>query len=159
MLDELDRKLILELQKDGRYTYSDLSRKVGISVSAARRRVQRLTKESIIRITAVLDPTRIGYGTSAIIALNVDLIKIDTVCATLVEYGNVDLVAIAFGRFDVLIRVHFFDSVMVTNFIKDVIAHIDGVTAVETFLIADWKKLEPASLITNPENLGRLPVK
>lgn len=47
-LDETDRLLLRELSKDGRATYDQLGRRVGLSASAAKRRVDRLITDGVI---------------------------------------------------------------------------------------------------------------
>jgi DNA-binding Lrp family transcriptional regulator len=47
MIDELDRQLILELQKDGRQQYVDLARKLGVVEGTVRKRVKRLLQRNL----------------------------------------------------------------------------------------------------------------
>jgi Lrp/AsnC family leucine-responsive transcriptional regulator len=60
-LSRIDRHLLRELQKDGRITYSDLGRRVGLSTTACIDRVRKLEREKIISgYTAVIDPEAVG---------------------------------------------------------------------------------------------------
>ena len=52
-LDELDMKLLCELEKDGRQSIAELARKVGTSKATARRKLNRLLAEGIISIVGV----------------------------------------------------------------------------------------------------------
>jgi DNA-binding Lrp family transcriptional regulator len=47
-IDEIDRQLLRELAKDGRATFDQLGSKVGLSASAAKRRVDRLLADGVI---------------------------------------------------------------------------------------------------------------
>ncbi|MEO1292387.1 MAG: Lrp/AsnC ligand binding domain-containing protein [Pseudomonadota bacterium] len=47
-LDALDRKILAELQRDGRITNAELSDRVALSASACLRRVQRLERDGVI---------------------------------------------------------------------------------------------------------------
>ncbi len=59
-LDEIDRRILTVLQRDGRISNADLSEKVHLSASACHRRVQRLEAEGVIaRYVALLDPRRL----------------------------------------------------------------------------------------------------
>lgn len=60
-LDEIDRKIILFLQKNGRMADSEIARELNVSNDTVKRRRERLEKEGIIRIKAVLDPKKFGY--------------------------------------------------------------------------------------------------
>ena len=66
-IDELDRKLIALLQHEGRRSFADLGRDVGLSTPAVKRRVDRLEAAGVIRgYAAVIDVTRFGSGFEAI---------------------------------------------------------------------------------------------
>ncbi len=60
-LDRYDRKLLSELQKDGRISNVDLAQAVKLSESACLRRVRALEQEGYIEgYVAILDPKRLG---------------------------------------------------------------------------------------------------
>ncbi len=61
-LDEIDRRIILLLQEDGRMSARDVSRRLGdIGDRAVRYRIDRLVRSGVISIIAVVDNERIGY--------------------------------------------------------------------------------------------------
>ena len=47
-LDDINRRILRELERDGRITNADLAAKVGLSASACLRRVQELEREGVI---------------------------------------------------------------------------------------------------------------
>lgn len=51
--DELDIGIIKHLQQDGRASYADLAENIGLSLSGARTRVQRLLESGLMRIGAI----------------------------------------------------------------------------------------------------------
>ncbi len=60
-MDNIDRKIIRELQTDGRLSNQELSARVGLSPSPCLRRVRALEAAGIIRgYTAVLDQAKCG---------------------------------------------------------------------------------------------------
>jgi len=60
-LGSIDRKILRELQKEGRITYSELARRVGLSTSPCLERVKRMEREGVIRgYTTLLNPARLG---------------------------------------------------------------------------------------------------
>ena len=62
-LDSFDRKLLSELQQDGRLTNAELGERVHLSASQVSRRVQRLIEEGYIeRFQAVLSRQKLGLG-------------------------------------------------------------------------------------------------
>ncbi|WP_062288357.1 Lrp/AsnC family transcriptional regulator [Demequina phytophila] len=65
-LDDLDRRIIAELRKDGRASYAEMGVRIGLSPSAVKRRVDRMVAEGSIQGFHVrLDPELDGAGTEA----------------------------------------------------------------------------------------------
>jgi DNA-binding Lrp family transcriptional regulator len=62
ILDAIDRRILAELQTDGRMTNVELARRAGISAPPCLRRVRRLEEAGIIRgYHADTDPHRLGW--------------------------------------------------------------------------------------------------
>ena len=62
-LDSIDRRLLAELQAEGRVTNVDLARRVGLTAPPCLRRVRALEEEGIIRgYHADLDAGRLGFS-------------------------------------------------------------------------------------------------
>ena len=62
LLDAIDRRILSELQDDGRMTNVELARRAGISAPPCLRRVRRLEEAEIIRgYHADTDPARLGW--------------------------------------------------------------------------------------------------
>ena len=59
-LDQVSKRIIEQLQQDGRRSYAAIARAVGLSEAATRQRVQRLLDERIIQIAAVTDAAAVG---------------------------------------------------------------------------------------------------
>jgi DNA-binding Lrp family transcriptional regulator len=55
-VDEIDQKIISQLQVDGRTTLQDLSLKIGFTSMGTKKRVERLIKKGIIKVTALINP-------------------------------------------------------------------------------------------------------
>ena len=61
-LDAIDRRILAELQSDGRMTNVELARRAGISAPPCLRRVRRLEEEGVIRgYHADTDPQLLGW--------------------------------------------------------------------------------------------------
>jgi Lrp/AsnC family transcriptional regulator, leucine-responsive regulatory protein len=69
-IDEVDRKILDHLERDGRATLADVGAAVGLSASAVKRRVDRLQETGVIvGYTAIVDPQAIGDRLDAFIEL------------------------------------------------------------------------------------------
>ena len=69
-MDKIDRRLVEALQANGRSSWAELGRLVGLSGPSVQERVRRLEERGILRgYRAVVDPELAGLGTSALIGL------------------------------------------------------------------------------------------
>lgn len=73
-LDQIDWKILKELQDDGRMTNVELSRRVGISAPPCLRRVKRLEDAGVIRgYRAMLDTSQLGFDVVAFCLVGLNL--------------------------------------------------------------------------------------
>ena len=59
-IDELDKKIIAMLQKDGRISLTDIGRKLGLSHVSIRKRIEKLYEKGV-KVTAGLDARKFGF--------------------------------------------------------------------------------------------------
>lgn len=69
-LDNLDRRLIAELQASPRLPVSQLGRRVGLSAPAIAERMRRLEESGALTYRAELDPRALGYSICAIVRVS-----------------------------------------------------------------------------------------
>jgi Lrp/AsnC family transcriptional regulator, leucine-responsive regulatory protein len=70
LLDDTNRRLLAELQRDARLSLAELGRRVGLSSPAVSERLQRLEQHGVIRgYRAEIDPVALGYPLSAVIRI------------------------------------------------------------------------------------------
>ncbi len=68
MMDAVDRRIMLELQRDGRLSMAELGRRVSLSAPAVAERVQRLERDGVITgYHASVDAGAIGYPLAAVV--------------------------------------------------------------------------------------------
>jgi Lrp/AsnC family transcriptional regulator for asnA, asnC and gidA len=157
-MDELDRRLVIELAKDARQSSAELSAKIGVSDTTIRRRIRQLQDRRIITFAAIPDPIQLGYNLTAIIALEVDLNKIDGVAKSLTTCENVRYVSLCTGNHDIFVGAWFRSSAELKQFVKDYIGDLPGIRKTETFIVLDvikeevgWlKRLEQADTSSKP---------
>ena len=69
-MDAIDQRLVEALLRDGRAPYSELAKAVGLSVSATKRRIDRLRSQEVIRgFTAIVNPQVLGWNLPALVQL------------------------------------------------------------------------------------------
>ena len=98
-LDDISRAIIEHLQADGRRSYADIGKAVGLSETAVRNRVQRLVDAGVMQIVAVTDPLQLGFARQAMVGIRTsgDSTRIAAEVSALPEVTYVVLTA---GSFD-----------------------------------------------------------
>src|SRR6187402_3662715 len=70
-LDDVAKAIIEQLQADGRRSYAEIGKAVGLSEAAVRQRVQKLTDSGVMQVVAVTDPMQLGFYRQAMIGVRV----------------------------------------------------------------------------------------
>ena len=138
-LDEVSKKIIEQLQEDGRRPYAAIGAAVGLSEAAVRQRVQRLVRAGVVQIVAVTDPLRVGFTRQAMIGIRVDG-PLDPVLHTLRDLDEVAYLVITAGSFDVLAEVICEDDQHLLYLLNEHIRPIQGVRSTETFVYLELSK-------------------
>ena len=106
MVDELDKKIITELTRDGRISFRELARRIRVSIGTILSRTKRLEDEGIINgYSAILNHERLGYGLTAVMEIVVakgkllemerEVGKLPATCAVYDVTGLTDAIVIA----------------------------------------------------------------
>ena len=132
-VDDVGKRLIEELQQDGRRSYAALAKTVGLSEAAVRQRVQRMVDSGVMQVVAVTDPLQVGFHRQAMIGVRVDgdLVK---VAGELAEIAEVDYVVVTAGSFDILLELVCEDDDHLLRVLSERIRALPGVRDTETFV-------------------------
>ena len=89
-MNDMDQKILAILVDDGRLSFADIARELGISRVHARDRVQKLIADGIIeKFTVIVNPEKIGNIVSAFFDVEVDPQGIETVAEDLARQPEV----------------------------------------------------------------------
>jgi Lrp/AsnC family leucine-responsive transcriptional regulator len=69
-LDDIDRRILAELQADARLRTSELARRAGLSAPAIAERVRRLEDTGVVGYHAEVEPRAIGYSLCALVRVS-----------------------------------------------------------------------------------------
>jgi Lrp/AsnC family transcriptional regulator for asnA, asnC and gidA len=135
-LDELDRKIILDLQEDARRPYKDIAAKLNISEGTVKNRVTRLTSRGVLKLEARVDPFALPHKISAIVGVNLKNRNHEETMTKIEAIHEVTSVWNASGHFDLFfeIMVDSLDSLNEILFKKE-LKEIGGISYTETFII------------------------
>ena len=138
-MDALDRKILTELQMDGRLTVTELAARVRLSVSPCHRRLRDLEREGAIRgYRAVVDPAAVGLNFEALVFATLRWETPDTVTAFEEAVNAVPHVIQAqrlFGEPDYLLRVATSDLAAFQQLYDQRLARLPGVQRLTSTLV------------------------
>jgi DNA-binding Lrp family transcriptional regulator len=130
-MDTIDRKIIAELQAEGRLTVTELAQRVGLSVAPCHRRLRELERAGAIRgYRAVVDPAAIGLGFEVLVQVTMDREDAATVAdfeRGLTEIPEVRHAERLFGDPDYLLRVATADIAAYQTLRDEYLATLPGV--------------------------------
>lgn len=132
-LDDVSKAIIEQLQDDGRRSYAEIGKAVGLSEAAVRQRVQRLTDAGVMQVVAVTDPMQLGFYRQAMIGVRVAG-DTTSVAERLGSLPAVDYVVLTAGSFDILAEVVCENDDDLIDLLNKQIRQIDGVMSTETFV-------------------------
>jgi Lrp/AsnC family transcriptional regulator for asnA, asnC and gidA len=133
VLDDVAKRIIEELQHDGRRSYAALAKSVGLSEAAVRQRVQRLLESGAMQIVAVTDPKTVGFKRQAMIGIRADG-DIREIAERLSELPELEYVVVCAGTFDLLTELVCEDDEHLLQLLNERVRTIPGVRSTETFV-------------------------
>lgn len=149
-LDELDHRILAELQRDGRLSHQDLSDRVGLSPSPCARRIRKLEADGYITgYSARIDEQKMGFGFSVFVSVRLDRQVDDRLVAFEQEIGHCPEVVdcwLMTGGFDYLLRVSVRDLDEFERFLTSRLTRIAGVASLESSIPIRRVKYQPARL-------------
>jgi Lrp/AsnC family transcriptional regulator for asnA, asnC and gidA len=138
-LDPVSKAIVEQLQEDGRRSYADIGKRVGLSEAAVRQRVQKLTDAGVMQIVAVTDPLQLGFTRQAMIGIRVSG-DVRVVADRLAEVAAIDYVVLTAGTFDLLVEVVCENDDDLLELVNTDIRSLPGVQSTETFLYLKLRK-------------------
>ncbi|HEX7040560.1 MAG TPA: Lrp/AsnC family transcriptional regulator [Trueperaceae bacterium] len=140
-IDDLDKRIIVALEEDGRRPYRDIARDLGIAEATVRARVNRLSDAGLIRITAVGDPLSLGVSTAAITLIRTRPGTVHDVAGRLAQLPNVRFVGVSLGSADVVIQTLHRDIRALHDFVAVELPRLaPDIVSTETLQLADVLK-------------------
>jgi DNA-binding Lrp family transcriptional regulator len=135
-LDEVDRRILDELVRDGRISIRTLAERVHVSRTNAYARVERLLRDGVITgFRAQVAPEPAGLGTSAYISLTIEQNTWREVSAELARVRYIEHVALLSGEHDVLAMVRAPDNATLRDVVLNRVQSIAGVLSTRTWLV------------------------
>jgi Lrp/AsnC family transcriptional regulator for asnA, asnC and gidA len=132
-LDELDFAILIQLQQDGRMSFTELAEKLDVSISNIRSRVTKLLEDKTIQVVGRVNPERVGFHVYANIKISIrPANRINEVADQLLEFKEISFMAITSGDFDLEIDVMCRDNNHLVDLVNGRISQLEGVYQTKT---------------------------
>jgi DNA-binding Lrp family transcriptional regulator len=138
-IDDLDKKILSILKEDGRKSYTEIARAVGLSEGAVRRRVQNLSSSGVIKKFTI--SLGVEEGVRAITLASVDpTASTSAVSERISNIPRVETVYEITGQYDVA-AVLVAPSIDEVNRCVDQIRQLEGVSTTNTMIVLrSWRR-------------------
>jgi len=147
MIDNIDRKLLALLQRDGRLTNADLAEAVGLSQSACHRRVKQLEERGVISgYSAMINRAQIDLSVLAYVFVKLESHEEDLLDEFEKRIENIDEVVACHaisGGGDYILKVAASDMDAYAEVALKKIARLPGVKDSSSSFVLSTMKLTP----------------
>ncbi len=133
-MDDIDRNLIVELQRDPRKPSTELAKTLGLAAGTVRKRVSRLIDSGAIILTAIPDPSTLGYPTHAFLELQTEASHTGEVAEHLSDFSELHYVSICSGVSNIFAWGQFTSPRHLSDFIEKQLSPIPGIINIQPTL-------------------------
>jgi Lrp/AsnC family leucine-responsive transcriptional regulator len=157
-IDATDRRILAELQGNGRITNVELAGRCHLSPAACLVRVRSLEQSGYIRgYRAILDPAKLGQAMVVFVEIRLDRTTSDafkrfaSAVAGIPEIVECHMVA---GGFDYLIKVRVESMAVYRDVLTKVLVELPAVRETHTFAVFEGVKCDPTIHLPAPRGRG-----
>ncbi|MCD6323561.1 MAG: Lrp/AsnC family transcriptional regulator [Desulfurococcales archaeon] len=157
MLDELDRKILKEIQENPRIKATKLAQKLGKPRTTILQRLSRLEKEGIITgYRALINPEKLGFKYSALVMVKIrkglkSLMtqteiaeKIIRECSKSRNLPFVEEVFVVTGAYDMALKVWIREWRDLTAFLLEYLPSMEEIQSTETLMVLERTPKQPS---------------
>ena len=130
-LSKIDRNILRIMQKNGRISYAELARQVGLTTTPCIERVKRLERDGYIRqYSTVLNPEQLDAGLIVFVQIRLDRTSKDTFAQfkeAVLELPEVQECYLVSGNFDYLIKARLADMSAYRLFLEESLLSVPAV--------------------------------
>lgn len=150
-LDRIDKKILAQLQLEGRISNVKLASIVNLSPTPCLERVKRLEKEKYIKgYVALLDAKKLNAGLVSFIEISLSrttTLALDHFRAEILKMSEVQECHMVAGGFDYLIKVRIRDMEHYRQFLGGKLSAISDISATHTYVVMEEVKSSSAIAI------------
>lgn len=116
-MDELDKKILGELQKDARTPFRKIAEVNGISIGTVHNRLKKLKEEGVLKgYVPILESTKLGYTIVALIYIKVEGGHLDEIEQQLLHMKEINVIFKTSGTYDLVLIARFQNMIEFSSF-------------------------------------------
>jgi len=143
-IDRIDRRILEQLQLNGRISYVDLGEAVGLSTSPCLERVRRLERDGYIRgYSAQLAPQLLGAGLLVYVEINLDYTSQDIFAqfrSAVLAVPQLLECHLVSGDFDYLLKIRIADMAAYRELLGEILHRLPGVRDTKSYVVMEELK-------------------
>ena len=136
-IDDLDKRIIRELQQNGRMTYKTIAKKLSVSDGTVRFRTKRLIQNKLLKISASINPFLLETSIAALVGMQLEKRTHIQTMQKISELKGVVSVSNTTGEFDLLVEVLVDSREKLNKFLVEDLSEIEGIQSTQTFVYLD----------------------
>lgn len=136
IIDTIDLKIIDALKENSRFSTSEISKRVNLSIPAVSERIRKMEEAAIIqKYTIKVNREKMNYKILAFIFITIDRTEsVDNFREAVVQYNNVLECHHVAGEYDYLLKVLVEDTKSLEDFLSNSLKKIKGVLKSNTII-------------------------
>lgn len=146
-MDDIDTAILRSLIKNSRITISQMSKEIDVPDATISHRLKKLEEDVIERYTTILDWHKVGLEMTAIIIIQTESEKHESVKDELSRLEEVSEVYSVSGEYDILIKVWVPGIEELNQLINDKIRSVDGVEDLTEMIVMERVKEDMVPII------------
>ncbi|MFD2166786.1 leucine-responsive transcriptional regulator Lrp [Thalassotalea euphylliae] len=143
-IDRIDRNILVELQKNGRLSNVELSKRVGLSPTPCLERVKRLEADGyIVGYRAILDPVKLDAALLVIVEITLTKTSpdvFDEFSRAVQELDVIQECHLVSGDFDFLLKTRVQDMAAYRELLGDTLLRLPAVSESRTYVVMEEVK-------------------
>ncbi len=143
-LDRIDKNILVELQKNGRLSNVELSKRVGLSPTPCLERVKRLEKDNYITgYQAILNPKKLNASLLVIVEITLTKTSPDVFDDFAKAVHQLDVIQechLVSGNFDFLLKTRVSDMAAYRELLGDTLLRLPAVSESRTYVVMEEVK-------------------
>ena len=134
-LDEVDHKILRELQRDARISFKTIAQRVGVSEATVFVRVRKMQERGVIRgFSAIVDPKAVGKDLTAIVLVRANPKAFPGTLDALQKFDEIYEIYDVTGEYYSILKIRTRGTEELGK-IMDEVGKIDGIAGTETIIV------------------------